>query len=369
MVEKSSLRLGYMPLTDSLPLVAASAWGMFAEEGLEVSLQRETSWATLRDRVMVGQLDAAQMLAPMVLAGSLGLGGLKVPLLTAYALGRNGNAITVSQRVFDSVCAAAESDTAEGCARALARVVAARQRNGLPRLVFAVVFAFSSHAYLLRHWLASGGLHPDHDVDLVVLPPSQMADHLRLGQIDGFCAGEPWNSLALQTGAGRVLLSGHQILSNAPEKVLGVTARWAQQHPGSHAALVRALHRAGRRIREDLPQALALLARDDHVPVTADCLALAPSGRLPGGLQQQPLPREHFHVFSGAQANVPWPSQAHWFIAQMQRWHQLPSGTYDLVVQQGWRSDLHRLFLAGLCDVPLAEDESDWGVPAMRPAG
>lgn len=368
MVEKCRLRLGYMPLTDCLPLVAASAWGLFADEGLEVTLQRETSWAALRDRVMVGQLDAAHMLAPMVLAGSLGLGGLKVPLLTAYALGRNGNAITVSQGVFDSVRAAAEADTAEGCAQALARVVATRQRNGQPRLVFAVVFAFSSHAYLLRHWLAAGGLHPDRDIDLVVLPPSQMAEHLRLGHIDGFCAGEPWNSLALQTGAGRVLLSGHQIWPNAPEKVLGVTAEWAQQHPDSHAALVRALHHAGQRIRADLPSALALLTAEDHVPVAPDCLALAPSGRLPGGLAQLPLPAEHFHVFSGGPTNVPWPSHARWFLAQMQRWRQLPDGVGDRVVQECWRSDLYHQFLAGFCDPVLSEDASAAGSAAMASA-
>lgn len=348
MLEKPVLRLGYMPLTDCLPLVAASRWGLFADEGLEVTLQRETSWATLRDRVMVGQLDAAQMLAPMVLAGTLGLGGLKVPLLTAHALGRNGNAITVSTSVFETVRAHADDDSAAGCAAALARLVTSRARQGQPRLVFAVVFAFSSHAYLLRHWLALGGLDPDRDLELVVLPPSQMADHLRLGQIDGFCVGEPWNSHALQTGAGRVLLSGHQIRTDAPEKVLGVTADWAQRHPGSHAALVRALHRAGQRIVEDLPRALALLTDDDHVPVSPACVAMAPSGQLAGGLAQQLLPAGHFHQFSGAQANLPLPDDACWFLAQMRRWQQLPgdAGSDDVVVAACWRDDWHRAFLS-----------------------
>lgn len=353
MVEKSLLRLGYMPLTDSLPLVVASEWGLFADEGLSVTLQRETSWATLRDRVMVGQLDAAQMLAPMVLAGSLGLGGLRVPLETAYALGRNGNAITVSHPLFAQLLDLAREDTPLGCARALARVVAARRERGLARLVFAVVYPFSAHAYLLRHWLAAAAIDPDRDIDLVVLPPSQMADHLRLGHIDGFCAGEPWNSWAVQRQVGHVLISGHQIWQNAPEKVLGVTAQWALQHPDTHAALVRALYRAGELITQDLNAALVLLSRGDHVSVPVECLTMASSGRLPAGLGQLPLAAEHFHVFSGKQANFPWQSQALWFIAQMQRWGQLPSGDYAQLVQHSWRSDCYRQFLAGICDAPI----------------
>lgn len=353
MPEKRALCLGYLPLTDSLPLLAADAWGLFAEEGLQVRLQQETSWAALRDRLTVGQLDAAPLLAPMVLSTTLGLAGLRVPLLTAYGMGRNGNAITVSCRLFSALLDSAEEDSAIGCARALAAVVSERRRRRQAPLVLAVVFPYSSHTYLLRYWLASAGIDPDLDVTLVVLPPSQMADHLQLGHIDGFCAGEPWNSWAVERGAGQVLLSGHQIWQHAPEKVLAVTASWAMQHPGSHAALLRALFRAGERLGTEPMAALDLLA--EHLLLPASCLRRPFAGEVRGGLCQQPLPAEHFHHFQGQAATFPWRSQAHWFLSQMRSWQQLPVHAAVARVDGCWRGDWYRAFLHELTDAPLED--------------
>ncbi|MFD0949070.1 CmpA/NrtA family ABC transporter substrate-binding protein [Paraperlucidibaca wandonensis] len=355
MSKSAVVRIGYMPLTDSLPLLAAEAWGYFADEGVQVALQCETSWATLRDRLTVGQIDAAPLLAPMVLSTTLGLAGLQVPLMTAYGLGRNGNAITVSKALFSELSDVAVADSPLACAHALADCIRQRRQRHQKQLVWAVVFPFSSHAYLLRYWLASAGIDPDQDIKMVVLPPSQMADHLRLGHIDGFCSGEPWNSWALMSGAGQVLLTGHQIWQNAPEKVLGVSVRWAEQHPQQHAALVRALFRAGERVAREPEAALGILAEQYTMAVPQDCLALPFQGRLPIGLAQQPVAASHFHQFGGADANFPWQSQARWLLLQMHCWQQLPERLPSELIASCWRPDCYREFLHDLTDAPCAD--------------
>ena len=196
-LEKTSLRLGYIPLTDCLPLVVAREQGFFAAQGLTVELSCEASWANIRDKVIIGQLDGAQMLAPMLLASSLGIGGLRKPMVTAFSLGLNGNAITVSNSLFSALRQHARADTPLAAAQALAAVVRERRERGREPLVLATVFPFSSHNYLLRYWLSAGGIDPVSDIKLVALPPQQMVDNLRLEHIDGFCVGEPWNSCAV----------------------------------------------------------------------------------------------------------------------------------------------------------------------------
>ena len=320
----TAVRIGYMPLTDSLPLVVAREAGYFAEEGLDVTLRPEWSWASLRDRLLVGEVEAAPMLAPLLLATSLGRGGLRRSLATGFSMGLNGNGITVSPLLFHGLRALAEGPTPQDMALALNRLVAARAAAGDAPLVLAVVFPYSCHAYQLRHWLAVAGLDPDRDVRLVVLPPSQMVDHLRLGHIDGFCVGEPWNSLAAHTGAGHCLLSGYQVWENAPEKVLAVTRDWAEAHPETHRALLRALHRAAEHADRHLLDCLDLLAHPAWLDLPAEVLRAPFTQRLPGGLVGQPFPAHHFHVFAGFQANFPWRSDAAFLLGEMARWGQGP---------------------------------------------
>ncbi|UWN51628.1 Bicarbonate transport ATP-binding protein CmpC [Alcanivorax sp. ALC70] len=206
--------------------------------------------------------------------------------------GLNGNGITVSPLLFHGLRALAEGPTPQDMALALNRLVAARAAAGDAPLVLAVVFPYSCHAYQLRHWLAVAGLDPDRDVRLVVLPPSQMVDHLRLGHIDGFCVGEPWNSLAAHTGAGHCLLSGYQVWENAPEKVLAVTRDWAEAHPETHRALLRALHRAAEHADRHLLDCLDLLAHPAWLDLPAEVLRAPFTQRLPGawwGSRSRPI--------------------------------------------------------------------------------
>jgi ABC-type nitrate/sulfonate/bicarbonate transport system substrate-binding protein len=353
------IRIGYMPLTDSLPLVVAQEAGYFAAEGLDVELQPEWSWASLRDRLLVGQLDAAPMLAPMMMATSLGLGCIKKPLATAFSMGLNGNGITVSPMLFQGLCALSEGPTPNDMASAMNKLVAARASSGESPLVLAVVFPFSCHAYQLRHWLSVAGLDPDHDVKLVVLPPSQMVDHLRMGHIDGFCVGEPWNSLAALTGAGHCILSGYQIWENAPEKVLAVSRDWVARNPGPHRAMLRALYKAARHADEHLLDSLSLLAHPAWLDVPAEIIRAPFSQRLPGGLTGQPFPAHHFHVFAGFHANFPWRSDARFLLEEMQRWRQCSLEETQTFAAQCYRTDLFRDALADLTSLPLMDSKPD----------
>ena len=348
---KTDLTLGYMPLTDSLPLLAAAQLGFFRDQGLDVTLREEVSWANIRDKVIVGQFDGAHMLAPMVMASTLGLGGLKKPLIAPYSLNLGGNGLTLSTSLYREL----ESTTRGRPGPAsLKQLIEQRKLEKLPPLVLAVVFPYSSHNLLLRYWLASAGIDPDRDVTTVVLPPSQMVDHLRLGHIHGFFAGEPWNAVATADGIGCCVATGRDIWQNAPNKVLGVTEDWARANPDTLDALLRALYRAGAWLDGNRAQAVSLLA--EYLPVDRRALAPALLGHTGYRPDTGDAPEPDLLVFHRYLANFPWVSHGYWFLNQMARWGWLP-GDQDLsaVAAACYRPDLYRRALA---DTPLPGQ--DW---------
>ncbi len=237
------LRIGYIPLVDATALLVAVDMGFAKEQGVEVELVREVSWSNVRDKLNLGLFDAAHLLSPVAVASSLGIGHVRVPLVTPFNLGLNGNAITVSPRLFASLSSAADGDIADPLvsARALARVVAEHKARGSEPLNFGMTFPFSNHNYQLRFWMAAGGVDPDEDVRLVVLPPPYMVESLASGHVDGFCVGAPWNSVAVDSGIGRILHFGCDVVARATEKVFAVRKSWANDNPETLAALVRAL--------------------------------------------------------------------------------------------------------------------------------
>jgi nitrate/nitrite transport system substrate-binding protein len=321
------LRIGITPLCDSAPIVVAAERGFFRDEGLAVELSREPSWANIRDKLAAGALDAAHMLAPMPLAATLGVGPFQQPMITALSLGLGGNAITLSSALWQRMCALDEEAVLDPatCGRALARVVAERRAAGAPALRLATVFPVSMHDYELRCWLASSDLVPDRDVQLRVVPPPRMVAELETGAIDGFCVGEPWNSVAVLRGSGVIALTKHDLWNNAPEKVLGVTLDFAERHDDLHRALLRALLRATRwcEVREHREELVRLLALHAGLDVPAEALWPTLSGELivgPGGARRS-LPE--FHSFERHAATFPWRSHAAWMLVQMLRWGQL----------------------------------------------
>ncbi len=232
------IKIGVIALTDSAPFVVAHHLGLFSQAGLEVELLRQPSWATLRDKLIYGELDAAHMLSPMAIAIQLGLGGSpQKNMLVPLVLNRGGNAITVSRPVAEQLAGLSTGET-------LGSSLRASRSKGEPLLVFGTVFPFSMHTLQLRRWLRLNDVDPDSDVRFEVVPPVRMVAALKSGQIDGFCVGEPYNSVAVNDGLGSIVATSNNLWPNAPEKVLGCSLSWAQANPAALKALTTSLSQA-----------------------------------------------------------------------------------------------------------------------------
>lgn len=324
---RAELRIGFMPLLDCALLVVAHEAGMARQQDISLKLVRESSWANIRDRVAIGHFDAAHMLGPMVLAENMGLGHFESPLVAAAALGTGGNAITVSAPLWQAMQREGAAIGAEPAvqARALAAVVGQRAATAGAPLTLAMVFPFSCHNYQLRDWLALGGIDAERDVRLVVLPPPLLVDALRSGQVDGFCVGEPWNSLAVDSGLGVIAVACSDLWPRPPEKVLGLRERFAAEHPAELAALLRALHGAARWAADpgnhaDLAQ---LLSQPRYVGAPARLLHAVLAGSICAQAGREPLSRPEFVNF-GPEAILPGIAQAQMLMAKMESCGQLP---------------------------------------------
>ncbi|UFN48220.1 ABC transporter substrate-binding protein [Roseomonas sp. OT10] len=307
------LRIGYVPLTDAAPLVVAEELGILAAAGLRVALSAETSWAALRDKIAFGGLDAAQVLGPLPIALACGLGGVRRRLSIGAGMGLNGNRLVLSNALTAALAPAGAPVTPAAFA-ALARAQAEPLR-------LAVVFPFSSHNYLLRHWLALGGLDPDRDLRLVVVPPSRAVEALEAGAVDGFCAGEPWGSHAAIRGAGRVVLSSGDIWPGHPEKMLAFAEGWAERDPDRAVALTAAVIAAARWLDEPANRAEAVAILHERVlpGVPRETIALAFAGLLPDGTPLAEGARLRFRP-----ATLPRAAAAAWWLGQMRRWRHMP---------------------------------------------
>jgi len=353
--------LGFIPLLDCASLVVAAERGFAAEEDLELALVRETSWANIRDRVVIGHFDAAHMLGPMTVASTLGIGHVKVPVIAPFALGLGGNAITVSLRLWEQMTheGASAGSNPSTHAAALKRVVTHREKSRQEPLTFAMVYPFSCHNYELRYWLAAGGIDPDRDVRLVVIPPPFLVDALRAGQIDGFCVGEPWNSVAVQAGVGTILVPTTAIWPSSPEKVLGCRLEWAQRHPKQLAALQRALYRASLWCEQPAnhTELAGLLAQPRYVGAPAHLLRQALGGQLTLTTNSPPVHLGNFYTPAHNNATFPWVSHALWFYEQMLRWKQIEFAANHLAaVRATYRPDLYRAALASISvDIPTED--------------
>jgi NitT/TauT family transport system ATP-binding protein len=350
------VRMGYMPLTDCAPVVAASLLGFAEAEGLRVNLTKEASWATLRDRIAVRHLDAAHMLAPMPIAACLGLTPLADRLIVPLMLGFGGNTITVSRALWanlKSVGAPTRLEAA-GTARALAEVAARRRREGAAKLVFAVVHHHSAHTYQLSYWLAAAGIIPNVEIDIVAVPPPLMPAALAAGQIDGFCAGEPWGRIASVAGSGRCVTTNVAIWRASPEKVLGVAQDWAEADPERHFRLIRAVYKAAAWCDDpaNRGELARLLARPEIFDLPVEILEANLDGRIALDNGEE-MRVGGFLNFSRSAATFPWTSHAAWFYAQMVRWGETKMSAEGYArAQATYRPDLHRAALAPL-DVPL----------------
>jgi nitrate/nitrite transport system ATP-binding protein len=333
-IEKKQLNIGFLPLTDSAPLIVAQEKGFFAKHGLtQVNLVKQTSWSAIAEGVTSGKLDAAQMVAGMPLALTIGLKDhAPVPIVTALTLSRNGNAITLSQEFYQ-----------QGV-RTLADFKQAILNNSDRVYTLGVVNEASMHNLMLRYWLATDGIDPDQDVNLVVIPPSEMLDRLKAGDIDGYCAGEPWNTQAVAEKIGFVIATDLDIWSSYLEKVLGVREDWANKYPETHLALIKALIEACEycddlRHRDKIAE---LIAQPNYL--NTDLKYIRPGFIEPynrgTGQPAQMLPQ--FNEFYVNKTNFPSRVEGLWILVQMARWGIVPfPRNWIEVLDKVRRSDIY----------------------------
>ncbi|MEG3846169.1 nitrate ABC transporter ATP-binding protein [Microcoleus sp. herbarium19] len=315
-LEKVNLDIGFIPLTDCAPLVVAKEKGFFKAHGLEeVTLVREPSWKEIAKGITQGRLDAAQMVAGMPIAMLLGLDGeAPVPINSALTLSRNGNSIIFGKHLYDKGIRTLKDFKAE-----IAKTPDKVHTLGM-------VHSASMHNLLFRYWLAAGGIDPDLDVGLTIIPPPQMVSNLKAGNIDGYCAGDPWNSHAVNGGMGFAIARSLDILPGHIEKVLGVTEDWAQKYPQTHVALVKALLEAcdycdDRRNREEV---LQLICQEQYIG--ADPKDIRPGFLDPynSGTEAEPEMLYNFNQFYVDKTNCPDRLEMVWVMAQMARWGLIP---------------------------------------------
>lgn len=364
-LEKRQLTLGFIKLTDMAPLAVAKEKGFFAQEGLDVTLIPQANWKILLDGVIGGQLDGAHMLAGQPIAATLGY-GTKADLIAPISLDMNGNAITVSNNVwaqiYPSLPKRPDGKPRHPISAAALRPVVTRFQQQGKAFRMGMVFPVSTHNYELRYWLAAGGLNPGFytpgdssgtvgaQVQLSVTPPPQMPATLEAGTIEGYCVGEPWNQAAVQKKIGVPIIIDDDVWHDNPEKVLGLRRDFAEKHPKTTTALLRAIIKAQQWLDgengKNRAEAVRILAQANYVGADPQVIAASMTGKFtfaPGDTRDAP----GFNIFFDRFAGYPFYSDAIWTMTQMRRWGQIPEdhddAWYFKKAQAVYRPDLYMI--------------------------
>jgi len=364
--------IGFLPLVDACLPILALEHGFAEEQGLSLRLVKDVSWATVLDRLLYGHSDAAHLIAPLAVAATLGCGRPAQPLSVPFVLGLNGNAVTMRTDLADQLCPASKLGDPVTVGAELANVARERRAAGAP-LRFGVVHRYSSHNYMLRYWLAGCGIRPDHDVEIVTVPPPFCADALEFGEVDAICVGEPWNSVAVERGIGRILLVTAQIWRRGVEKVLAMREPELESRLPQVEALIRAMRKAGAHFvdPENWDANAAVLARPEYLDASPNLIRRAISDRILLARGSQPVHIPDFMFQYREAANFPWVSQAEWLYTQLLRWDGLP---YDPAeadrAARIFRPDVYRSALAGTGDqLPGASSKVEGSVSAPTGVG
>lgn len=359
-IEKPQLKFGFIKLTDMAPLAIAKELGYFEEEGLFVELEAQSNWKNVLDRVIDGQLDGSHMLAGQPIAAAAGFGA-QADLVTTYSMDLNGNAITMSNAVWEKMKPYVKKD-AEGkmvhpiSADALKPVIADYKKNNKP-FNLGMVFPVSTHNYEIRYWLAAAGIKPgmytadnkdgqvDGDVVLSVTPPPQMPKTMEQGNIYGYCVGEPWNQQAVFQGIGVPVVTNYEIWKNNPEKVFVMKKEFIDKYPNTAIAVTKALIRAGKWLDEpaNRMKAVEILSKPEYVGADKGVLANSMTGTFEFEKgDKRDLP--DFNVFYKYDATYPFYSDAVWFLTQMRRWGQISAPKsdeeYKAIAEKVYRPDV-----------------------------
>ncbi|KGM86456.1 ABC-type nitrate/sulfonate/bicarbonate transport system, periplasmic component [Roseovarius mucosus DSM 17069] len=357
--------VAYMPLVDAAPLIVAQEMGFAHAEGIALDLIAAPSWSSVRDMLAFGRVDAAHMLSPVPVAMAMGLGGVATAMSALSVLSVNGNVIGVGKPLEDRLRSIGfEFDFADPAkaARALAEV-----RQG--PITFGVPFPFSMHVELLRYWSAATDLGADGIV-IRTVPPPLMANALAAGDIDAFCVGEPWGSVAVEQGAGALLLPGVAIWSFAPEKVLAVRTEWAETEPDLTGRLMRAVWRAGRWLADPDARltAATLLSRKSYLDLSPELIDRALSGHLVVSDRGEQRRVDGFLMFHHGAANFPWRSQAKWIGQHLAQYHGTRTKADIDVIAKVYRADLYRMHMGMTgSDMPGASEKVEGAILHATP--
>ncbi len=333
--EVTDLRFGIIALTDCSPLIIAFEKGFFKKYGINATIAKGASWPAIRDSLSTGDLQATHMLIGMPLSSTMGIGGApKVPMVIPWLLNRNGQSITLSNTFKGKVA---------GDPKAMKPFVDAAKAAGTP-LTFAMTYPTGTHAMWMRYYLGAGGIDPDKDVSLIAVPPAQMVANMKIGKMDGFCVGEPWNQKTIADGIGYTSVATQDMWKDHPEKVCAFTADFAAKNPKTVKAVLKAIHEASVWLdtMSNRPEACQIVSAPTYINCAADVILKRMAGELDYGDGRKVTDTEHCMYFSRNNCNYPQAKYAKWFLSQYRRWG-LVSGTpdYDGVAKQVMRPDIY----------------------------
>ena len=337
--EKKEVRIGFIPLTDCASVVMASVLKFDEKYGIKIIPTKEASWAAVRDKLVNGELDMAHVLWGLVYGVHQGIGGPKKDMAVLMNLNQNGQAITLSKKLADKGAVDVGS---------LAKVMASEKRE----YTFAQTFPTGTHAMWLYYWLASAGVNPMRDTKVITVPPPQMVANMRVGNMDGFCVGEPWNHRAIIDGIGITAATTQDIWKDHPEKALGTTADFVKKNPNTSRAVIMAVLEAGRWIDAGLQnknKMVEVIAEKSYVNTSVDAINQRILGRYQNGLGKTWDDPNHMKFFNDGMATYPYLSDGMWFLTQHKRWGLLKTHPdYLAVAQQINQTALYRQAAAQL---------------------
>lgn len=348
--EKKEVRVGFIPLTDCASVVMAAEMGFDKKYGIKIVPTKEASWASVRDKLVNGEIDAAHVLYGLVYGVQMGIGGPKKDMNVLMGLNHNGQAITLANKL-------KEQGVTDGAG--LKKLIAGRAA-GTPELTFAQTFPTGTHAMWLYYWLAAHDINPMKDVKVITVPPPQMVANMRVGNMDGFCVGEPWNNRAIMDKIGFTAVTSQDIWVDHPEKVLGTSAEWAAKYPNTARALSAAILEAGRWIDASLVnrrKTAETIAQKSYVNTDMDVILERMLGRYANGLGKSWDEKNYMKFYSDGAVNFPYLSDGMWFMTQHRRWGLLKDDPdYLAVAKKVNRIDIYR-DAAGMAGVALPKSE------------
>ena len=332
--ETAEMNFGMIALTDCSPIVIAHEKGLFKKYGINSTVTKGANWAAIRDNLSTGTIQATHMLIGMPIASTMGLAGSpKKPMIIPWLMNRNGQAISLKTEWKGKVAA----DPA-----AIKPFV--EKANSLGEaLTFAMTFPPGTHAMWMRYYLGAGGIHPDKDISLIVVPPAQMVSNMKIGKMDGFCVGEPWNARVIADGIGFTSVSTQDMWKDHPEKVCAFLAEFADKNPKTVKSVLKALNEASVWLdnMDNRPEQCEIVSRATYI----NCDAKTILGRLQGHYDYgdgRKKDDEFYMHFSKRNCNYPQLKYAKWFLTQFRRWGMTTGAPdYEGIAKEVMRPDIY----------------------------